>query len=452
MQGRPKLFTSYEADASIFPTNLQRGLVATFILILLLMPFDIPGISGPVPRAFPESWPIIGNRFTILGQIPILKDGIPFVRFLGDPAWLRPMTEVFIFAVAALGLNILAGMAGQVSLGHAFFMGAGACTAVVLGGSPSSDPLRWGLELPIWVWLPGAGVAAALVGILVSPTAVKLRGLYLGIVTLGLVFIGIHLSRVFPQIAGDTESGRRYPEFDVRIWQEETPLINISSSDSVAGWFGLNRFDVSTEQKVYLFTLVVALVMTLVAKNIGRSRTGRALQAIRDRDIAAEVMGVNEAKYKRIAFAISSFYAGIAGAMFASFLGFAAGNQFSLFLSVEFIAILLIGGAGTVSGTLLGTFFVVISPELIEQVTRFLEDQESGITGAIGNFLLTEGPGDFGPVSTAPISPGWALGVFDWNIVIYGVLIVVFLIFEPLGLFGIWLKIRNYWKGWPFSY
>ena len=161
MQGRPKLFTSYEADASIFPTNLQRGLVALFIAILIMMPFDIPGISGPVPRAFPESWPIIGNRFTILGQIPILKDGIPFVRFLGDAAWLRPMTEVFIFAVAALGLNILAGMAGQVSLGHAFFMGVGACTAVVLGGAPSSDPLRWGLELPIWIWLPAAGVGAA---------------------------------------------------------------------------------------------------------------------------------------------------------------------------------------------------------------------------------------------------------------------------------------------------
>ncbi len=452
MQGRPKLFTSYEADASIFPTNLQRGLIATLILILLLMPFEIPFISGPVPRAFPESWPIIGNRFTILGQIPILNDGLPFARFLGDNAWLRPMTEVFIFAVAALGLNILAGVAGQVSLGHAFFMGAGACTAVVLGGAPSADPLRWGWELPIWIWLPAAGIVAAGVGILVSPTAVKLRGLYLGIVTLGLVFIGIHLSRVFPQIAGDTESGRRYPEFDVRIWKEETPLIAVSSEDSVGGWFGLNRFDVTAEQKTYIFTLLVAIVMTVLAKNIGRSRTGRALQAIRDRDIAAEVMGVDEAKYKRIAFAISSGYAGIAGAMYASFLGFAAGSEFSLFLSVEFIAILLIGGAGTVSGTLLGTFFVVILPEMVEQFTEFLEDADGGVTGAVGDFLLTAGPGDFGPISTEAVSPGWALGIFDWNVVIYGALIVVFLIFEPLGLFGIWLKIRNYWKGWPFTY
>lgn len=450
MRGRPKLFTSYDADAAILPTTVQRWLAGGFILILFLMPFDIPGISGPVPRAFPESWPILGNRFTILGQIPILQDGIPFVRFLGDPNWIRPMTEVFIFVVAALGLNLLAGVAGQVSLGHAFFMGAGASTAAVLGGEGGGQ--FWGLGLPIWVWLPASGIVAAAVGILVSPVAVRLRGLYLGIVTLGLVFIGIHLSRVFPEIAGDTESGRKYPEFDIRLWREETPLVDVSSSDSVAGWFGLNRFDVSSEQKVYFFTLIVALIATVLAKNIGRSRTGRALQAIRDRDIAAEVMGVDEAKYKRIAFAISSGYAGLAGAMFASFLGFVAGNQFGLFLSVEFIAILLIGGAGTVSGTLAGTFFVIIFPEMIEQVTDFLRESEGGFTGAIADFLLTEGPGDFGPISTANVSPGWALGIFDWNIVLFGVLIVIFLIFEPLGLFGIWLKVRNYWKGWPFSY
>ena len=89
---------------------------------------------------------------------------------------------------------------------------------------------------------------------------------------------------------------------------------------------------------------------------------------------------------------------------------------------------------------------------MVKQFTEFLEDQESGIGRAVGDFLLTAGPGDFGPISTEAVSPGWALGIFDWNVVIYGVLIVVFLIFEPLGLFGIWLKVRNYWKGWPFSY
>lgn len=451
MRGRPKLFTSYEADSAILPTSLQRWMIGGFVLLLFLMPFDIPFLTGPVPRAFPDSWPIVGGRFTILGSIPILQDGIPFVRFLGDSNWLRPMTEVFIFAIAALGLNLLAGVAGQVSLGHAFFMGAGACTAAVMGGELGGT--RWGWELPIWIWLPASGIVAALIGLAVAPAAVKVRGLYLAILTLGLVFIGIHLSRVFPQIAGDTESGRRFPEFDIKLWREETPLVNISSEETVTGLFGLNRFEVSEEQKVYLFALVVAVVMTVLAKNIIRSRTGRAFQAIRDRDIAAEVMGVPEVKYKLIAFALSSFYAGIAGALFASFLGTIAGNQWSLTLSVEFIAILLIGGAGTTSGVLMGTFFVIILPELVEQVTEWLAEQESGLFGAIGDLLLTDGGGsDFGPISANAQAPGWALNVFDWNIVLFGVLIVVFLIFEPLGLFGIWIRIRNYWKGWPFSY
>ncbi len=451
MRGRPKLFTSYEADSAILPTSLQRWMIGGFVLLLFLMPFDIPFLTGPVPRAFPDSWPIVGGRFTILGSIPILQDGIPFVRFLGDSNWLRPMTEVFIFAIAALGLNLLAGVAGQVSLGHAFFMGAGACTAAVMGGELGGT--RWGWELPIWIWLPASGIVAALIGLAVAPAAVKVRGLYLAILTLGLVFIGIHLSRVFPQIAGDTESGRRFPEFDIKLWREETPLVNISSEETVTGLFGLNRFEVSEEQKVYLFALAVAVVMTVLAKNIIRSRTGRAFQAIRDRDIAAEVMGVPEVKYKLIAFALSSFYAGIAGALFASFLGTIAGNQWSLTLSVEFIAILLIGGAGTTSGVLMGTFFVIILPELVEQVTEWLAEQESGLFGAIGDLLLTDGGGsDFGPISANAQAPGWALNVFDWNIVLFGVLIVVFLIFEPLGLFGIWIRIRNYWKGWPFSY
>jgi len=441
MRGRPKLFTSYEADAAIFPTTLQRWLVGFGVLVLFLMPFDVPLISGPVP----DSWPV-------LSKIPILNDGLPFVRFLGDANWIRPMTEVFIFGVAALGLNILTGMGGQVSLGHSFFMGAGACTAAVLGGAEGGR--FWGMGLPVWIWLPAAGVVAALIGIVVSPTAVKLRGLYLGIVTLGLVFIGVHLSRVWPQIAGDTESGRKYPEFDLKLWKEEEPLLAVSSADTETGWFGLNQFEVDDKQKIYMFCLIVLIGMAFLAKNIMRSRTGRALQAIRDRDIAAEVMGVNEAKYKRIAFAISSFYAGIAGALFGSFLGKVAGNQFDIFLAVEFIAILLIGGAGTVSGALMGTFFVVILPEAVKKVTEWLEHQQhdQGFFEPIANVLLTEGPGDLGPISTASISPGWALGVFDWNVVIYGSLIVVFLIFEPHGLFGIWTKIRNYWKGWPFTY
>ena len=192
----------------------------------------------------------------------------------------------------------------------------------------------------------------------------------------------------------------------------------------------------------------------MLAKNIIRSRTGRALQAIRDRDIAAEVMGVPEFKYKLIGFAISSFYAGIGGALWASYNGRMSPVNWSLFLSVDFIAIILIGGVGTITGTLLGTVFVELIPEVVKTFTEWLGEQtDAGAPlGWIANLLLTEGSGDFGPISIVASSPGWPMSVFFWNFVIYGVLIVVFLIFEPLGLFGIWLRIKNYWKGWPFSY
>ena len=162
-------------------------------------------------------------------------------------------------------------------------------------------------------------------------------------------------------------------------------------------------------------------------------------------------MGIAEFRYKVQAFAISSFFAGIAGALFVALNGQTLATDFSLFLSVEFIAILLIGGAGTTSGVIVGTFLVWMMPKFVEEGTKWLEDQESGATGAIGDAILTEG-GDLGFVNTSTVTPGWTLSVFDWNIVLFGVLIIVFLIFEPLGMYGIWIKVRNYWKRWPFSY
>jgi len=436
-RGRPLLRTSYAQDAAIFPTMLQKVLVGLLLVGLVLM-----GLGAP-----------------ILSDIP---------RFLIGNTWLKPVTVTLVFAIAALGLNILVGVTGQVSLGHAFFMGTGAYTAVMLGGNVG-DEESWkacvpfhdnmglldeqgecGLGLPIWIWLPMAGVVAALIGIIVSPAAVKVRGLYLAIVTVGLVFIGLHLGRMLPEWAGDFESGRKWPKLDIRLWKEETPLIEMSEKGK---WFGLIHLE--ERQKEFFFILALVVLFTWLAKNLVRSRTGRALQAIRDRDVAAEVMGVPEFEYKRLGFALSSFYAGIAGALYASYLGRVSPIDFGLLLSVDFIAILLIGGAGTVVGTLMGTVFVELLPDVVEKFTAWLALQldENNIASFFAHILLTDGSqGDFGPVSISTVSPGWPMSVFFWNLVIYGVLIVVFLIYEPLGLFGIWLRIRNYWKGWPFSY
>jgi branched-chain amino acid transport system permease protein len=417
MYGRPNLHTNYQSETSILPTWTQRVFMTLLIAVMVLLPFNLP----------------------IINQLP-------FVRFLGDGDWIRLTTQAVIFAIAALGLNLLTGVAGQVSLGHAFFMGTGAMAAAYLGGEPGSN--LWGHELPMWIWLPGAGVTAALIGIVVAPAAVRLRGLYLAIVTVGLVFIGLHLSRVIPEIAGQPEVGRNFPPLEFKWWKEEEPVISFSS-DGQWLWF-----DVTGNQKTYLFCLALLGLAILVAKNLTRTRTGRAWQAIRDRDIAAEVMGVPEVRYKVIAFAISSFFAGIAGALFASFVGRLPPEVWDLVLSVEFIAILLIGGVGTTAGTLMGAFFVVLLPRLIEQFALWMSEQTAGDGpwASFWDFLVSQGANDFGFVSAEQIAPGFALPVSALDAVLYGALVVIFLLFEPLGLFGIWVRIRNYWKGWPFTY
>lgn len=410
MRGRPLLYTSYEEDQAILPSTTRKVALTVLLVLAMSLPLKL----------------------------------IPGLRWLGENDWLVVIDRAMIFGIGALGLNLLTGIAGQVSLGHSFFMGVGAYAAVLVGGETTNTLVGWGL--PIWLWLPAAGIAATLIGFLVAPTAVRVRGLYLAFVTLGLVFIGEHVFRNMNAIAGPLGLGRKWPPFEVRRWKEAEPLISFSKEGT---WFG---FELSGRAKSYFFLLALLIVFTLVHKNLARSRLGRAFAAIRDRDIAAEVMGVNESRYKALAFGISSFFAGIAGALLASFFGQATPESWDLILAVQFIAVVLIGGAGTTLGVLLGSFFVVAVPRLVEQFTHVLSDKagDGGFLGTIGDAILATGSEDFGIISTQAVGPG--LSVFQANLVLYGLLIVVFLIFEPLGLFGIWLRIRNYWKGWPFTY
>lgn len=410
MRGRPLLFTTYEADAAILPTTTKKVMMFLLVALAITLPLQL----------------------------------VPGLRWLGENAFLVILGQALIFAVGALGLNILTGLAGQVSLGHAFFMGVGGYTAVVLGGEQTASLVGYGL--PMWIWLPAAGVVAALVGILVAPTAVRVRGLYLAFVTIGLVFVGDHIFRNVRNVSGGPSIGREWPPLELRIWKEEQPLISFEVDGP---WLGV---DLSSQAKKYLFLLLIVVIFALAHKNIARSRLGRAFAAVRDRDIAAEVMGVNEVRYKALAFAISSFFAGVAGALLASYFGSRIPEAWDLLLSVQFIAIILIGGAGTTAGALMGSFFVVIVPRLVQNLTRWMGDltEGEGPVAAVANFILSTGPTDFGLVGTSAIGPG--LSVFQLNLVLYGLLIVIFLIFEPLGLFGIWLRIRNYWKGWPFTY
>ena len=163
---------------------------------------------------------------------------------------------------------------------------------------------------------------------------------------------------------------------------------------------------------------------------------------------------MDEFRYKLMAFGISSAFAGVAGALFASFVGRQVPEAWDLFLSVEFVAIILIGGAGTVSGALMGSAFVIVLPRLVQDSTEWLSaaiQGGDGVVASVADLVVAVSADDFGIVHTLP-GAGPGLSVFQLNQVLFGLLIIGFMIFEPWGLYGIWLRIRNYWKGWPFTY
>lgn len=357
------------------------------------------------------------NRFW-LSVLMIVLVGFPFVtRSMPTPDfWVVLAVLVLIAATGALGLNLLSGFAGQISLGHAFFLGVGAFVGATVA-TPATTTLSgvsfWGLGLPWWVGALAGGTAAAILGVLVAPAAVRLRGLYLSLVTVALVFLGEWLFTA-PALEPITGAVRGRPSQAISI---DIPFLDI---------------DLSKNESLYFAALIVAVVAFVVGKNIARSRVGRAFQATRDRDIAAEVIGVNVTWAKLTAFGVSSFMAGAAGYLLGVFQSNPLGANFGaapgLLISVEYIAMVVIGGIGTVLGSALGAIFVVALPEIVSYMT-----QQGWLP-----FVAATGSG--------------SLDESAFSVILFGLFIVIFLVFEPLGLFGIWLRLRNYWKGWPFSY
>ena len=358
-------------------------------------------------RTYGQQLALFNTRPKLVGVAAIVLAALSMVFVLTD-SFLQTLAIAFAFAIGALGLNIVTGLAGQVSLGHAFFLGVGAYTAAAISGDPEGRTIGFGVT-NILVWLPAAGLVAGLAGVLIAPLATRLRGLYLAIVTLGLVFIGEHIFRQWSDLTGGSGVGRE---------------------GAVAELFGVelaaNGEFLTGDQKLYLVTLVLLCLFALGARNLARSRVGRSFAAVRDRDMAAEMMAINLPRTKTLAFGISSFYAGCSGALVYSIIGFFEPNSFNLLLSVEIIAMVLIGGAGTVSGTIMGALFISLLPTLTRELPAYVPFISASVTD----------------------TPN----VFQLESILYGLLIVGFLLFEPRGLFGIWIRIRNYWKGWPFSY
>ena len=366
MRLRPELRTSYRQDIALLNTGSKQLAVGAILVVSLLLPF-------------------------------VLTDDV-----------LQLLAAACIASIGAIGLNLVTGYAGQVSLGHAFFLAVGAYTAAAISGDPDGRTIGYGIT-EILIWLPAAGLVAALFGVLVAPLAVRLRGLYLAIVTLGLVFVGGHVFTEWSELTGGPGVGR-------------------PAAVPVLFGYPLNQDGpyLTKDQQMYLLMLVLLVIFGVAARNLARSKVGRAFTAIRDRDIAAGVIGVNLARYKTIAFAVSSGYAGCAGALLYTISGFFDPGSFNLLLSVQYIAMVLIGGVGVITGSILGAFFLTLLPRLTRELPAFM-------------------PFISGQPTETP-------NVFQVETMLYGALIVVFLIFEPRGLYGIWIRIRNYWKSWPFSY
>ena len=317
---------------------------------------------------------------------------------------LSVLNRAGIFAIGALGLNLLTGYSGQVSLGHAFFMAVGAYTWAHFGGEQN---------LPLIVWLPIAAVIGGLVGALIGPFALRLRGNYLAIVSLGLVFIGIHIWNNFESVTGgfDGVSGSR--------------AARVGPLDFTALKIGGEKF--SIEQAYFWLIWVLVALVALATKNIVRSRPGRALQAVRDRDVAAAVIGVDLARYKVAAFAVSSGFAAMCGALFGSYYGYVSPDQWNLLLSIQFIAIIIVGGVGTVFGAIVGALFIAGGPPMIEQYSESIPLVS----------YLTEHAN---------------LTVATLNQLLFGLVIILFLMLEPRGIAGLWFRLKTYFRAWPFSY
>jgi branched-chain amino acid transport system permease protein len=310
--------------------------------------------------------------------------------FYGSEYMISTMIEVGIAIIACHGLNLLTGFTGQISLGHAAFMGVGAYSCSILVGQAG---------VPFIVALFLGGFVAALVGMVFGIPSLRLRGLYLAMATIAAQFI---------------------IEFTIRRWDTLTGGVEGMYVDP--GTLGPFHFD--DRIHLYYLTFVLAAAVTMATKNIVRSRSGRAFVAIRDRYLAAEVIGVNLFKYRLLSFAVSSFFAGIAGALMAQYLEVITHESFTITQSVDYLAMCIVGGLGHILGGFFGVGFWFILERLLEVVNTTLN-------------------------SAYPDHVTWFVSIRE---IVFGLVIIFFLIFEPDGLAARWRTIRAYWKLWPFSY
>jgi len=304
--------------------------------------------------------------------------------------WLSVANLIGITIIAATGLNILTGYCGQLSIGHAGFIAVGAYTSAVLTNR---------LELPFLVGLIGAGLTAGLIGMIFGIPSLRVKGFYLAISTIAAQFIIIWVINHWTSVTGG--------------------FMGISVPPASIGGITF----ISQSSQFYLI-MVITLLVVFLAKNLARTRAGRAFVAIRDNDLAAQVMGINLFRYKLLAFFIGCFLAGIAGSLLAHWIGFMNAENFTLMDSILYIGMIIIGGLGTTTGPIFGVIFIRMLQQGITFIAPVLE-------------------------STFDLPAGFTTGIGP---MVFGLAIVLFLILEPRGLAHRWQLFKASYRLWPFSY
>ena len=309
----------------------------------------------------------------------VRPDGFP-LRFGGHRTFQD--SEIAMWAIVALGLNILTGYNGQISLGHSAFVAIGGYTAAILMVDHG-----W----PFWTTIIAGGAVAGTVGFLMGVPALRLTGPYLGIATLGLALATPQILKKYDGLTHGTQG--------INVRPEVPP-----PPEFLKDWFGIR---LNNDEWIYFLALFIVVLMTILALNIVRSRIGRAFVAIRESEIAAQAMGISVPRYKTMAFAISAFYAGIAGGTYVQVVGYVSPESFNFLLSINFLTTIVVGGLASILGSILGAAGLVMVPEL------------PGLVSTISGLSMGQ-------------ELSWAF---------YGAALIIVMIFAPYGLAGLFRRL-----------
>ncbi|MDX9700998.1 MAG: branched-chain amino acid ABC transporter permease [Rhodocyclaceae bacterium] len=350
--------------------------------------------AGQFKASYQEDQQIFPIRQDRIGIIALLVIFFVLVPMVANQYWLQAiLIPTLIFSLAALGLNILTGYAGQLSLGSAAFMAVGAFATY-------NFMLRID-GIPFIIAMILGGLCAALVGILFGLPSLRIKGFYLAVATLAAQFFIIWALVKFPWFSNYSSSG-----------------VITAQGVSILG------YDFTSPESKYLLTLAIVTAMALIAKNMVRSTTGRKWMAVRDMDVAAEVIGIRLMRTKLQAFAVSSFYCGVAGALYAyTYLGTVEPEGFNLDLSFKILFMIILGGVGSIMGSFLGAAFIVLLPIFLNVVLH--------------SFVGSALPAGFGS---------------SLELMIFGGLIIFFLIVEPHGMARLWQIAKEKLRLWPFPH